>query len=303
VTHPRKTIHIIGSGVVGTATGYAFESLGHDVRYVDVIEERVEELTSEGKRASMTLDLSDSLESYIFVCVPTPSSQSGYNLSHLRVALAAIGGELKEAKGFHVVVTRSTVAPLTWARVVTPELEEASGRSVGDGYAIASAPEFLRQVSALEDARSPRVTVVAALDEQVRASVAAIFAPLGGVVKTFDDPTIAETIKLANNCFNAAKISFTNEIWSICAHLGISQLEVAEVVAQSAEGSYNPTYGITGGYAYGGACLPKDLDGLLGFGSDEALDLPLLTAVREVNLSVATRTMTARLSELDEAVD
>ena len=41
-------IFIIGSGVVGTATGRGFLKAGHDVTFVDVLPSRIKELTKEG---------------------------------------------------------------------------------------------------------------------------------------------------------------------------------------------------------------------------------------------------------------
>jgi UDPglucose 6-dehydrogenase len=298
--HNRATIHIVGSGVVGAATGIAFEELGHDVYYVDVNPERVRTLLADGRRATETLQLDASPKSFVFVCVPTPSTLDGYDLAHVRSALTAVGAEIKRSDGFHVVVMRSTVPPLTWVRVMIPELEAATGKTVGDGYEVASAPEFLRQVTALEDARAPRMSVVAAQDENVREMMVKLFSPFGGAIRSFDDPTIAETVKLANNCFNASKISFANEIWKICSHLGISQQDVAEVVAEAAEGSYNKGYGIRGGFPYGGACLPKDLEGMLGFGAEAGLDLPLLMAVRTVNESMRSESSVDLIAQLGE---
>ncbi len=86
-----------------------------------------------------------------------------------------------------------------------------------------------------------------------------------------------------HNCYNAAKISFFNEIHGIAAAIGVDGDEIARVVVESAEAQYNPSYGTRGGYAFGGACLPKDLDGLIGFSTSNAIDVPLLEAVRQVN--------------------
>jgi UDPglucose 6-dehydrogenase len=277
-------IHIVGAGVVGGATGWSLESLGYEVRYVEVNEERAHELRDQGRMVSTELRLGNEAESIVFVCVPTPSSPEGFDLSILRRALCAIGREISRSSQHTIVVVRSTVPPLTWARVIVPELESASGREIGDGYAFVFMPEFLRQVSAIEDAKSPRVTVVASRDRNAADSIAELFSPLGGLIRRFDDPTAGEVIKLASNCFNAAKISFWNEMWTLCQRVGVDQIDVGDVVAESAEGSYNSMYGIRGGYPFGGACLPKDLNGLLGFAAAEMIRLPMLEAVREVNL-------------------
>jgi UDPglucose 6-dehydrogenase len=54
-------------------------------------------------------------------------------------------------------------------------------------------------------------------------------------------------------------------------------------VAYSAEGSINPEYGIRAGSAYGGACLPKDAKGFLGFAAELGLEMPMLAGVIRVN--------------------
>ena len=89
------------------------------------------------------------------------------------------------------------------------------------------------------------------------------------------------------NIFNATKISFWNEMWRVCQTIGVDHDEVATTVARSAEASYNPDYGIRGGAPYGGVCLPKDTNGFLGFAAQHEIDMPLLSAVVEVNEQMA----------------
>ena len=52
-----SAIVIVGSGVVGTATGEGFLELGHDVTFVDISDRRVRELQDRGRSASTTVDL------------------------------------------------------------------------------------------------------------------------------------------------------------------------------------------------------------------------------------------------------
>ncbi|HEY8201359.1 MAG TPA: hypothetical protein VII47_08395, partial [Actinomycetota bacterium] len=103
-------------------------------------------------------------------------------------------------------------------------------------------------------------------------------------------------VKCSHNAFNATKISFWNEMWRLSRHLGLDADAIAATVARSAEGSYNLEYGIRGGLPYGGVCLPKDTQGLLGFAGAEGVEMPLLRAVIEVNESMK------RLRELEMAV-
>jgi UDPglucose 6-dehydrogenase len=106
-------------------------------------------------------------------------------------------------------------------------------------------------------------------------------------VSEHGDPTIAEFIKCAHNAYNATKISFWNEMWQVAQHLDVAADEVAQVVAQSAEASWNPLYGIRGGRAFDGACLPKDTRALVGFGESCGVEMPLMTAVCDVNSAMA----------------
>ena len=96
--------------------------------------------------------------------------------------------------------------------------------------------------------------------------------------------TEAETIKYANNLFNAAKISFFNEMWMLCQQLGIDPDLVSKVVSISAEACYNPEYGAHGGVPYGGTCLPKDTYGLLHHAMSRlGIEMPLLKAIIDIN--------------------
>ncbi len=176
-----------------------------------------------------------------------------------------VGAALAATGAMHTVVVRSTVPPSTTEDLVKPILEEVSGKKEGVGFALASNPEFLRAASAADDFRWPWMTVIGARSKRVQERLTALLAPFGGELRVFDDPATAEMIKCAHNIYNATKISFWNEMWLVCQELGIEHDDVAGTVARSAEGSFNPMYGIRGGAPYGGVCLPKDTNGFLGF--------------------------------------
>ena len=272
---------IIGAGVVGTATGYALAEIGHKVSFVDVNVNRIAALQSEGFAA--TTEPMPGLSGVVLLSVPTPSMGTGYDFSMIEAAIRTLGSAISTHTDEVIIVVRSTVTPGFSDRFLRPWIEAASHRKVGENLSLISAPEFLRQASAATDARTPWMTVVGGHDPRAVERIELLFAPLGGETATFDNPTSAELVKIVHNCFNAAKISFWNEMTLLCDHLGVKQLEIGEVVAKSAEGSFNPLYGITGGRPFAGACLPKDLDGLIGFAEEELLEVPLLRAVRAVN--------------------
>jgi UDPglucose 6-dehydrogenase len=275
-------IAIIGAGVVGTATGAGFARHGHSVSFVDVDPRRIDVLRSRG------LDATDDPRRirecrFVFLTLPTPNDGYRWELEALVAGTRAVGEALRGSGAFHTVVVRSTVPPGSCDGLIVPLLEEVTGARHGDGYSVGSNPEFLRARSALEDFLHPWVTVVAARSPRTVEQLVDLFRPFGGEVRRFDDPTVAELVKCAHNLFNAAKISFWNEMWTVCGRLGVDQREIAAIVARSAEGSINAEYGLRGGEAYGGACLPKDTKGFLGFAQDIGVETPLLEAVDAVN--------------------
>jgi UDPglucose 6-dehydrogenase len=276
-----QQIVIVGSGVVGTATGQGFSKAGFLVKFVDISSERIDALKEQGFDASSTIELG--VPSVIFLTLPTPSVNRGYDLSAFMAGTKAVGTALKESSERHTVVVRSTVPPGTTDELVCPALEEASGLEVGSGFGLASAPEFLRAVSAVEDFLNPWMTVIASRDPETIKQLVTLFRPFGGELRTFSDPVTAEMIKCTHNVFNAAKISFWNEIWTVCSELGIDADSVATTVARSAEGSINTLYGIRGGAPYGGACLPKDVAGFLGLGDALGIELPVVEGVSAMN--------------------
>jgi UDPglucose 6-dehydrogenase len=295
---PLARIFIVGSGVVGTATGKGFIEAGHTVTFIDVALARLEQLRAEGLDARFTLDLPDE-PSYVFMTLPTPNVGKSFDLSAFTSGTRSIADAIRRSPAMHTIVVRSTVPPGTTEGLVLTELEFGSGKRAGVGFGLASNPEFLRAATAEEDFRHPWMTVIASRNEATCLRLRELLAPFGGELKIFDDPAVAETIKCAHNLFNAAKISFWNEIWLVTEQLGIDHDAVSSTVAKSAEGSTNQFYGIRGGAPYGGVCLPKDTNGFLGFARELGVRMPVLEGVVAVNEQLAS----INSKELDALLD
>jgi UDPglucose 6-dehydrogenase len=311
-------IFIVGSGVVGTATGCGLSQMGHAVTFVDVLESRVDALRADGYDACLGIDLRGEPGSFIFLTLPTPhvvipAAKAGqpaerrYDLSAFMGGVDDVGRALRDADAVHTVVVRSTVPPKTTSESVMPLLEQLSGKREGLGFSLASNPEFLRAASAYDDFRHPWLTIIGARSKRTGERLADLLRPFGGALRVFDDATTAETIKIVHNVFNATKISFFNEVWGLCNALGVESMDVAGTVALSAEGSWNTSYGINGGAPYGGMCLPKDTNGLLGLARTLGVEMPMLQATITVNenlaAALAARDLDLELTASSEAPD
>jgi UDPglucose 6-dehydrogenase len=87
-------------------------------------------------------------------------------------------------------------------------------------------------------------------------------------------------IKYASNAFLATKISFINEIASVCERLGADVKEVAR--GMGLDKRISPEF-LDAGVGYGGSCFPKDVKALAHMASMAGAHPQLLRAVMEIN--------------------
>lgn len=273
---------IVGSGVVGQATGKGFSKKGHTVTYVDINLQIINNLRAEGLNAMLPSKVNWNEVDIVMLAVSTPSVNDKIVLDYIEAAAIDVGRGLAKTDSYITVVVRSTVPPTTTERRLTSILEEFSGKRVGVHFGVAMNPEFLRAVSNEKDFLYPWITVVGCSDERTASVMDELYKPFGALVVRCT-PTEAEMIKYVNNVYNALKISYFNEVHAICEKLGIDSNVVGSTVARSAESMWNPLYGTRGGVPYGGACLPKDTTAFMAFAREFGFEHLMLEATIEVN--------------------
>lgn len=273
---------IVGSGVVGKATGKGFTRKGHDVTYADINPDVIARLRGEGLKATTAADVDWNQIDVVMLAVSTPSVDGRIVLDYIEAAAMDVGRGLRTTSNYITVVVRSTVPPTTTEQRLTPILEQAAGKRVGAGFGVAMNPEFLRAVSSEQDFARPWITVLGTSDTRTAELLDAIYQPFGALIVRCT-PTEAEMIKYINNVYNAVKISYFNEVHAICQELGIDSNLVGATVARSAESMWNPLYGTRGGVPYGGACLPKDTVAFMQFCRERGFAHHSLEATISVN--------------------
>ena len=174
-------IAIFGLGYVGAVSAGCLAELGHTVVGVDpnavkvdlinagrapVIEKGLDEFIARAVgagrlRATTVQREAVEVSEVSLVCVGTPSQPNGnLELKYVRAVCREIGEALRETTDFHVVVMRSTMLPGSMRSVVIPELEQASGKRIGEGIGVCINPEFLREATAVHDFFHPPKTVI-----------------------------------------------------------------------------------------------------------------------------------------------
>jgi UDPglucose 6-dehydrogenase len=300
-----RKIMIIGSGVVGQASGKGLIKKGHCVTFVDSNKLVVKKLKEEGFMAYLSNELDEEGISGTSVAdadtsmisVPTPSNRhdGSADLSYISSAIIQLGNWLKNKrkknKGnnnsnssnfYHLVVIRSTVPIGTCRNMVLPLLQRASQMGVGIDFGLCMQPEFMRTLSGEYDFLNPHATVIGQFDKRSGDELERIYCDFGAPlfrVKLEE----AEFMKYIHNCFNATKISFANEMWQLGQKLGIDANLALQLAVMSAEGFWNPNYGTVGGLPYGGPCLPKDVKAFLAFAREFGVNMPLVSAVDSIN--------------------
>lgn len=281
----KPKICIVGPGVVGQATGKAFVKLGFETAFLGGNHEKTTKLREEGYTVYTREDLFDG--SYDFdismLTVPSPTVNGSVDLTAITSASIDVGKRLRlSTKDYHLVTVKSTVPPGTTENIVAPMVEEYSGRKRGIGFGLCMNPEYLREQTAYEDALQPRVILIGQHDQRSGDL-------LEHVYKKFTCPIVRCTIqeaefqKYVHNLFNSTKITFFNEMRQIGDRVGLDAQKIFEVTTQSAEGMWNPAYGIRDFGPFSGSCLPKDTKAFLSWAQEYNVDLPLLKTTIDVN--------------------
>ena len=283
-----KKIGIIGSGVVGSATGKGFHRLGHDVLFYDIAKQRLLTLKEEGYQiASSVKDIIDKTD-ISFVCVNTPNNINGeQDLSQLMSVLYDITNALRridrqngQQQHPHLIVFRSTMLPGTMRSAVINYLQtNCSSSRIGRDYDVCYNPEFLRQNTAFDDFFRPDRVVIGEEGKGASQPLKEIYQRLTEniIVTSFE---AAEMIKYTSNCFLSLKISFFNEIGLVCKQMGIDDKAVSLGVSMDKRiGNYGTQFG----KPFEGACLPKDTEALAGFIRNLQLNPDLLQVALDIN--------------------
>jgi UDPglucose 6-dehydrogenase len=277
-------VSIIGSGVVGQATGTGLAEHGNQVTFNDIDEGKLSLLESQGYKVTKSIVDAVKNSEVIFVCVPTPTNDNHMDLSFVKSVIGDLGKGLQETSRYTVVVFKSTILPQTTRNVLVPMLEESSGLKAGKDFGVCMNPEFLRENSPFEDFLNPDRVIVGELDQKSGDIMEKLYCPFNcPIIRT--DLDTAEMIKYVSNLYLASKISFFNEVFLTCKSLGLDAHTISEAA------SLDPRigkYGIYGGKPYGGKCFPKDMAAFLAFAKSNNLDIKILDAVNEVNKIMAS---------------
>ena len=293
-------IAVIGTGYVGLVTGTCFAETGNDVTCVDIDSAKIQSL-KDGKvpiyepmldmifernikqgRLMFTTELKEAVDnaSIIFLALPTPPQEDGSaDLSYVLGVAEELGKLIKDYK---VVVNKSTVPIGT-----TEKVKEKIALGTDAEFDVVSNPEFLKEGFAVEDFMKPERVIIGTSSEKAKQIMLDLYRPfvMQGNPILFMDERSAELTKYAANSFLATKISFMNEIASLCEKIGANVDAVR--IGIGSDSRIGKRF-LFPGIGYGGSCFPKDVKALSKISADADSNLRILDAVMQINATQKT---------------
>ena len=291
-------VSVFGLGYVGSVSAASFAADGHTVVGVDVNPDKVASL-NEGRSPIVEKGLDELIRDNVanrrlrattstanavaatdlsLICVGTPSRRNGsLDLSYLERVCEQIGESLIDKNAYHVVIVRSTVLPGTTHGVVIPALERTSRKKYGTGFGVTVNPEFLREGTAINDFRTPPMTLVGHNYISDGQPTEALYTKVDAQLVITSIRT-AEMIKYASNTWHALKVCFANEVGNLCKRLEIDSHEVMDIFCRDEKLNLSSYY-MKPGFAFGGSCLPKDVRAMQYRAKELDLDMPVIQSI------------------------
>lgn len=295
-------ITIVGTGYVGLVTGTCFANSGNHVTCLDISDNRIsilnnggcpiyepglKEMIQRNNDSGRLIFTTNKQEAYtgaeiVFLCVGTPSAEDGQaDLTYILQAAEDFGAALQSDDNADeiqpVVVVKSTVPVGTNDKVRNAILSKTS-----KGFYMASNPEFLKEGAAIDDFCKPDRVVIGVDATESAERLQSLYQPFvrqGNPIFTMDIPS-AEMVKYASNAMLATKISFINEMASLCEAFGADIDEVRKGMCSDRRIGNQFLYP---GLGYGGSCFPKDVQACIHMGTLTDRPTDVLAAVHAVN--------------------
>ena len=206
---------------------------------------------------------------FAMVAVPTPSLADGSaDLSMVEEVVAWIECE--------VIVVRSTVPVGT-----TDRLRRETGKAIvfQPEYGPASTPDH-----PFNDPRKTRWIILGG-DRGDTVRVADLYKTTfnSDIQIHQTDASTAELTKYMENCFLALKVTFCNEFYDLAGAFGVDYNELRELWLLDPRVGRSHTFVFPSERGFGGECLPKDLQAMIGSARVAGYDPTLLAQVLETN--------------------
>ena len=276
----NKTIRIVGQGFVGTAVREEFRKTFNIKAYdkfnkefnVTFTKDKVFEDSSVNSIHTLVEECD-----IVFVCVPTPMFEDGEcDISIVESVITDIAKEAESQDRNIITIVKSTIPPGTTEHLNT----------ISNKVGVVFSPEFLTEANSINDFKN-QTRVILGVDyvEYVNPIMEVFEKGMPRAEIIVINSKEAEMTKYTTNLFLATKVSFFNDIYTLCEHLNIKYDAVIEATMYDSRigRSHYMVPGPDGDRGYGGHCFPKDVQAILKVATDLGLALPTITGAHVTN--------------------
>jgi UDPglucose 6-dehydrogenase len=191
------------------------------------------------------------------------------------------------------ILTIVTPVPVGTANALEKNLKDA-----GLQASIVSQPMFFTDGCAVEDFNWPDRLILGSNSNEAVQMLKQIFHPLvmRGVPVIVTNQATAELVREAATAFVATKISFINEVASLCERVNADAVNLA--LALGLDKKIAPRC-LQPGAGMGGVFTESDMDSLVRLAQSHGISLKVLNAARDVNHTLAERLVDKITAALD----
>jgi UDPglucose 6-dehydrogenase len=198
--------------------------------------------------------------------------------------MEAISMEIANYCDHGQILVLVTPVPVGTAHRIEERLK-ASGKNI----TVVSHPLFLSEGCAVEDFNWPDRIVLGTNSSAAVTSLKALYRPLvmRGVPVIVTSHQTAELVREASTAFLATKVSFINELSSLCERINADAVDLSLALGldkRIAPRSLQPG-------SLGGSFTESDMDSLANLAAGSGVSLKILSAAREVNQEFCGRIM------------
>ena len=300
-------IVIIGTGYVGLVTGVGFASLGNNVTFIDLDEDKINKLNNKNlpfyepglekyfddndtfarmQFVSKYLDVNWEDKEIVFICVQTPN-----NLETNSVDTKFLESAINEVNNLNnkdlIITVKSTIPPY--------EIKKICDKVGLDSDLLTFNPEFLREGTAVDDFFNPDRIVVGGNNPSKLKKLKELYKDFEAEIIT-TDPISSQLIKYLANTYLPLRLSFVNEAARLIHSSGGNLEDVLNGVGMDSrigEHYFRPSP------AWGGSCFPKDVVEVNNFYNPEEVNLPLIANIIESN-KIQTKWTTNMLKSIHD---
>ncbi|MBV9073625.1 MAG: UDP-glucose/GDP-mannose dehydrogenase family protein, partial [Acidobacteria bacterium] len=161
-------------------------------------------------------------------------------------------------------------------------------RNSGSKLTVVSHPVFVTDGCAVEDFNWPDRILLGTESQSAVQTIKMLYRPLvmRGVPVVVTNHETAELAREASTAFLATKISFINELATLCEHVKADAVDLA--LALGLDKKIAPRC-LQPGTSFGGPFVDREMDSLAQLASNNGVSLKILSAAREVNHGLCDR--------------